>query len=213
MIVYIPGSGAALGPCLSHLVTRDITKFTSCICLKCSRLVTAGAQPLPDRGKSPMRSLAQVRGASQSRLPMLSSINNPSVIMRDLTTEAPTIQTSYRARYPNPVFTEKHFTSYNVPSSSLSSKSPLNVNLTFNVGPDLLTGVTYRYLHTSPLLDKKASSKIEETVIRLKEKQDEALAEVSKVQDLEKKIASVIEAEEMVRISNNKFCNPILCKS
>ena len=47
-------------------------------------------------------------------------------------------------------------------------------------------------------MGKKASSKIEETVIRLKEKQDDALAEVSKVQDLEKKIASVIEAEDLV---------------
>ena len=53
-------------------------------------------------------------------------------------------------------------------------------------------------MHTSPPMGKKASSKIEETVIRLKEKQDDALAEVSKVQDLEKKIASVIEAEDLV---------------
>lgn len=142
---------------------------------------------------------------------MLSSLTNPSVIIKDLTSEASNIKASYRTRYPNPVFTENYLTSYNVPSSRLGSTSPLNVNLTLSVGPDLATGVSYRYLHTTPLLDKKASSKIEETVIRLKEKQDEALAEVSKVQDLEKKIASVIEAEDMavkVKVEQTKEAAP-----
>ena len=59
-------------------------------------------------------------------------------------------------------------------------------------------GLSYRFLHTSPVLEKKSSSKIEDTVTRLKERQNEALAEFSKVEDLEKKIASVIEEEEMV---------------
>ena len=118
--------------------------------------------------------------------------------MKDLTNQATNIKSSYRSRYPNPVFTEKHFTSYNVPPSQRGDASPFNVNLTLSLGPNLVTGVSYKYLHTSSILNKKASSKIEETVIRLKEKQNEALAEVSKVQDLEKKIASVIEAEEMV---------------
>ena len=39
----------------------------------------------------------------------------------------------------------------------------------------------YRFLHTTPILDKDASSKIEETVNRLKEKQQDTLAEISKV--------------------------------
>ena len=170
------------------MVSRDISKFTSCICLKCSRLVT---QPqVPAR---PVSSFLRLP------VPLLSSTtNNPSVIMKDLTSQASNIKSSYRSRYPNPVFTEKHFTSYNVPPSQRGDASPLNVNLTLSLGPNLVTGVSYKYLHTSSILNKKASSKIEETVIRLKEKQNEALAEVSKVQDLEKKIASVIEAEEMV---------------
>ena len=136
---------------------------------------------------------------------MLPSItSNPSVIMKDLTSEAQasSIKASYRSRYPNPEFTEKHFTSYDVPSSRLGPASPLNVSLLFSVGPNLVTGVSYRYLHTSPLLDKKASSKIEETVIRLKEKKDEQLAEIEKIENIEKKIKSVIEAEEMVCMSN-----------
>ena len=62
----------------------------------------------------------------------------------------------------------------------------------------LSSGLSYRFLHTTPLLEKKAISKVEETVVRLKERQNEALAELSKVEDLEKKIASVIEAEDLV---------------
>jgi len=203
---YILGSGSALGPCLSHLVSRDITKFTSCICLKCSRLVT---QPqVPERGKSPARALS-----SHPRLPMLPSItSNPSVIMKDLTSEAQasSIKASYSSRYPNPEFTEKHFTSYDVPSTRLGPASPLNVSLLFSVGPNLVTGVSYRYLHTSPLLDKKASSKIEETVIRLKEKKDEQLAEIEKIENIEKKIKSVIEAEEMaVKVKLEQEKDPV----
>ena len=90
------------------------------------------------------------------------------------------------------MFRESHSASYQVPGS------PLTINLSVRAGPDLTTGVSYRLLHTSSLLDKKASSKLEETVIRLKEKQDDALAEISKVEDLEKKIASVIEQDDMV---------------
>ena len=68
----------------------------------------------------------------------------------------------------------------------------------FTVNYFSLIGLSYRFLHTTPILEKKSSSKIEDTVTRLKERQNEALAEFSKVEDLEKKIASVIEAEDLV---------------
>ena len=43
-------------------------------------------------------------------------------------------------------------------------------------------GIQYRFLHTSPLLEKKAaSSKVEETVNRLKERQQETLSQISQV--------------------------------
>jgi hypothetical protein len=43
-------------------------------------------------------------------------------------------------------------------------------------------GIQYRFLHTSPGLAKKAaSSKVEETVIRLRERQQETLENISKV--------------------------------
>ena len=189
MSYILQGSGAVLGPCLTHLLGRDLPRASRCICLKCSRIVAA----VPDRGKSPLRRTLASQPPSVS--PLAAAATNPTVMLREL---GP-VTASYRDRYPGPSFSESHFSSYNVPMSAQVA-APLNVNLTFNVGPGLATGVSYRYLHTSPLLDKKASSKIEETVIRLKEKQDEALADISKVQDLEKKIASVIEEEEMVCI-------------
>ena len=118
---------------------------------------------------------------------------------RDL---SPSVRSSYTS-YSSPIFRENHSATYQVPGS------PLTINLSVRVGPDLNTGVSYRLLHTSSLLEKKASSKLEETVIRLKEKQDDALAEISKVEDLEKKIASVIEQDDMVRhqLRNFKYVN------
>ena len=112
---------------------------------------------------------------------------NPPVMRREL---SPSVRTS---TYSSPIFRESQSATYQVPGS------PLTINLSVRVGPDQTTGVSYRLLHTSSLLDKKASSKLEETVIRLKEKQDDALAQISKVEDLEKKIASVIEQDDMVR--------------
>jgi len=104
--------------------------------------------------------------------------------------------------FSSPIFRENHSATYQVPGS------PLTINLSVRVGPDLNTGVSYRFLHTSSLLDKKASSKLEETVIRLKEKQDDALGEISRVEDLEKKIASVIEQDDMAvkkKVENTKL--------
>ena len=114
---------------------------------------------------------------------------NPPVMTRDL---SPSVRPS-TPTFSSPIFRENHSATYQVPGS------PLTINLSVRVGPDLNTGVSYRFLHTSSLLDKKASSKLEETVIRLKEKQDDALGEISRVEDLEKKIASVIEQDDMVR--------------
>ena len=142
--------------------------------------------------RSPVRMLSSSQTTPLSRL----TSPGPSSAIRDLS-PSPSVG-DFRSQYPGPVFSERHFTSYSLPQTGV--RSPLNVQLTFSVGPDLSTGVSYRLLHTSPLLDKKASSKLEETVIRLKEKQDDALADISKVQDLEKKIANVIEQEDMVRM-------------
>jgi len=200
MSYILHGSGAVLSPCLAHLVTRDLlAKFSPCICLKCSRLISSSS--VHDRGKFP----AVVQ--PDPKLPQYQSVSGskPSVMRREASHgPSPSVRSTYvspgpspsvRSTYTSPIFRESHTGSYQVPGSSL------NINLTVRVGPDLNTGVTYRLLHTSSLLGQKASSKLEETVIRLKEKQEEALdetlAEISKVEDLEKKVATVMEQDEM----------------
>jgi len=203
MSYILQGSGSVLGPCLSHIVNREITRLAPCICLNCKKLVSSFT--VPDRGKSVTSS--HNHGFSTSSSPNISKIKelntNQPVMLKNLTQVA--LDRSFRSKYSNPRMRESFFTSYNVPSS------PLCINLTLSVAPEHVTGLSYRLLHTSPPMGKKASSKIEETVIRLKEKQDDALAEVSKVQDLEKKIASVIEAEDLavkIKVEQKKEAAP-----
>ena len=207
MSYILQGSGSALGPCLSQLISRDLlAKFTPCICLKCSRLVSSssvhdrGKSPVPSQSQSQSQNQSQNQSQSRSKFSQLGSVNrNPPVMRRDLCGSVRPNTTNYSS----PIFRENQSTTYQVPGS------PLTINLSVRVGPDLNTGVSYRLLHTSSLLEKKASSKLEETVIRLKEKQDDALAQISKVEDLEKKIASVIEQDDMVRYElwNLKYVN------
>merc|ERR1719219_1620928 len=63
-----------------------------------------------------------------------------------------------------------------------------------------------RQLHTSSMAGaSKSSSKVEETVIRLKERAEQELAEQSQVEDLEKKINSVMEEADLaVKVSVEK---------
>jgi len=117
----------------------------------------------------------------------------------------------YRRKYPSALFREKYYTSYATSLPHLGHPNPVNINMSFTVGPELTTGLSYRFLHTTPMLEKKTTSKIEDTVTRLKDRQKEALAEFSKVEDLEKKIASVIEEEEMavkVNVEKAKKASP-----
>jgi len=98
----------------------------------------------------------------------------------------------------------------------------MNVNLCVTVGPEpgsstscrLLhtssmpgsTNTSCRRLHTSSMAGARASSsKVEETVIRLKERAEQELAEQSQVEDLEKKINSVMEEADLaVKVSVEK---------
>jgi len=98
----------------------------------------------------------------------------------------------------------------------------MNVNLCVTVGPEpgsstscrLLhtssmpgsTNTSCRLLHTSSMAGARASSsKVEETVIRLKERAEQELAEQSQVEDLEKKINSVMEEADLaVKVSVEK---------
>ena len=196
MSYLLQGSGAVLGPSLSHLISRDLlARVSPCICLKCSRLVSSSS--VHDRGKSPARTQQELQSSqSLTRSSQLQSVRNSNKsVMTPV--PPPCHGPGPRTSFPSPIFRETHSASYQVPGSQLS------INLSVMAGPDLNTGVSYRMIHTSSLLDKKASSKLEETVIRLKEKQDEALAEISKVEDLEKKIANVMEQEDLVSCGVN----------
>jgi len=190
MSYILQGSGTILGPCLAHLVGREITKFSPCICLKCSRLISS----VPERGKLFFQYNPAPADAIPSSSQPFPQLQQPTV-MGSLA-PLPPLEV-YKHKYPSALFREKYYTNFATSLPHLGHPNPVNINMSFSVGPELITGVSYRFLHTTPLLEKKSSSKVEETVIRLKERQDEALAELSKVEDLEKKIASVIEAEDM----------------
>jgi len=117
----------------------------------------------------------------------------------------------YKKKYPHFNFREKYHTNFATSVPYVGSSNPLTINVSFATGPDINTGISYRMMHTSSVAYKKSSSKIEDTVTRLKEKQQEALTEFSKVEDLEKKIASVIEAEDLavkVNVEKAKKATP-----
>jgi len=193
MSYILAGSGTTLGPCLSHLVGREVTKFSACICLKCSRLISS--VPVKDKFIQFPVTITPTDTNSPSQIfPQL----QPPSPRGDLAPPAPAPYLDvYRRRYPSALFSEKYYTNFATSLPHLGHPNPVNINMSFSVGPQMSTGLSYRFLHTSPVLEKKSSSKIEDTVTRLKERRNETLAEFSKVEDLEKKIASVIEEEDM----------------
>jgi len=205
MSYILQGSGTLLGPCLAHLVGREAPKFSACICLKCSRLISS----VPERGKFTQYPAVITNHAD----PVTPSHPFPQLqapSMRGDLAPLPNME-GYRRKYPSALFREKYYTSYATSLPHLGHPNPVNINMSFTVGPELTTGLSYRFLHTTPMREKKTTSKIEDTVTRLKDKQKEALTEFSKVEDLEKKIASVIEEEDMavkVNVEKAKKASP-----
>jgi len=205
MSYILQGSGTILGPCLAHLVGREITKFSPCICLKCSRLISS----VPERGKFPLFPQSNPSDATTSSSQTFPQLQNPAV-RGDLAPPLPPLE-GYKKKYPSALFREKYYTNFATSLPHLGHPNPVNINMSFSVGPELSTGLSYRFLHTTPLLEKKSSSKVEETVIRLKERLDEDVAEQSKLEDIEKKISSVLEAEDLavkVNVEQQKKVSP-----
>jgi len=205
MSYILQGSGTLLGPCLAHLVGREAPKFSACICLKCSRLISS----VPERGKF-IQYPAAITNHADPVTPSQPFPQLQAPSMRGDLTPLPNME-GYRRKYPSALFREKYYTSYATSLPHLGHPNPVNINMSFTVGPELTTGLSYRFLHTTPMREKKTTSKIEDTVTRLKDKQKEALTEFSKVEDLEKKIASVIEEEEMavkVNVEKAKKASP-----
>jgi len=205
MSYILQGSGTLLGPCLAHLVGREAPKFSACICLKCSRLISS----VPERGKF-IQYPAAITNHADPVTPSQPFPQLQAPSMRGDLTPLPNME-GYRRKYPSALFREKYYTSYATSLPHLGHPNPVNINMSFTVGPELTTGLSYRFLHTTPMREKKTTSKIEDTVTRLKDKQKEALTEFSKVEDLEKKIASVIEEEDMavkVNVEKAKKASP-----
>lgn len=177
-----------LGPCLGNLFAREVGKFAPCVCLRCSKILEAAIkQPA---AQSIRMHQYHSKSFATSAASTAANINNfPST--RDYASPA------VKHQYTTDMFRQKYYTSFTSQIPVLGIQSPMTVNLNFTCGPDIVnTGIQYRFLHTTPILEKDASSKLEETVTRLKERQQDTLAEISKVEDLEKKITAVMEQDE-----------------
>jgi len=201
-----------LTPCLAHLLGKEMVRLTPCLCVSCSRMGSSVA--FPERPKLlpfPMRELASTKND-------LSNHTTPHALpqMAQATGSSPSSETysSYKERYPSPNFREKYYTNFSSTLPHLGHPNPLNVNLCLNVVPESVTGLSYRYLHTSPVLThRKPSSSVKETVTRLKERAEQELAEQSQVEDLEKKINSVMEEADLaVKISVEKKSSTVVVK-
>lgn len=195
------GSGAILGPCLSNLIGRELRKVAPCLCVRCSRLPPTLADRNPLQNTSRYITTNYTAGIPANRLPGVPSVVAPSASAVPLTCGGPASAPldQLRQRYPGARFREQYATKFTTPLPHLlGSGPPVLVNLNFACAPDSQTGIQYRLLHSSSVLGKKPSSKLEETVIRLKERQQDALSELSKVEDLEKTIQNVIEKDEQL---------------
>jgi len=199
MSYILTGSGSLLAPCLGHLIGKEMARLAPCFCVTCSRMISS---TFPDRAKFLPFPVRKFDSSITNRYSL------PQVSRTGATDTGPSPETFsyYRERYPNPNFREKYYTNFASSLPNLGQPSPLNINLCVSVGPEPNTGLSYRFLHTSPVVeDKGSSSKVEETVIRLKERAEQELDEQSRVEDLEKKINSVMEQADLaVKVSVEK---------
>jgi len=204
MSYILAGPSLTLGPCLASMVRREVARTATMpiVCLSCSRMLSmstaTGTGPrflpltvTPDRQHRLFHTTNTVTSFS-NRLGWDKEVMGVNQDNKDL----------YQQARASIMFSHKSHTNFPTSLLGLGGGGPANVNLSFSAGPDLSSGVSYRFMHTSSMLEKQASSKVEETVIRLKEKQNEALTELSRAEDLEKKIKSVIEEEDLaVKVS------------
>ena len=134
MSYILQGSGTILGPCLAHLVGREVTKCSPCICLKCSRLISS----VPERGKFlpfPVQSSPTDPSSSPSQI--FPQLQQP-VVRGDLT--------PLPKKYPSSaLFREKYYTNFATSLPHLGYPNPVNINMSFSVGPELSTGNEFQF--------------------------------------------------------------------
>ena len=132
MSYILQGSGTILGPCLAHLVGREVSKFSACICLKCSRLISS----VPERGKFIQFPVTNVENPITPIQPF-PQLQAPS--MRGDLAPLPNYE-GYKRKYPSALFREKYYTSYATSLPHLGHPNPVNINMSFTVGPEMITG-------------------------------------------------------------------------
>jgi len=192
MSYLLQGTSSILAPCIGNLIGKELSKFAPCVCLRCTKLTTVDrGKPLPPNNRffrqfhaSPFSTNAPLQGD-------VAGATAGGTI-------APALNLA-RNQLGSDVFRQQYFTSFTASLPLLGARQPVNVNLNFSCGPNISsTGIQYRFLHSSSVQTNKSSSKLEDTVIRLRERQKETLSELSKVEDLEKKIQTVIEQDEQL---------------
>lgn len=197
MSYLLQGTSSVVGPTLAHLLGKEVAKYAPCICTRCAHIIAKH----PSRGATPTARVASV-GIS----PTCIHISTPSVASSHLLYSQPSQTASdLRNRYQSEKFQRNYFSNFATSLPHLGHPNPVNINMSFKCGPDILgSNISYRFLHTSQPFGAKPS-KLEESVTRLKEKHNDAIEELSKIQDLEKKIESVMEEDaklsEAVKVS------------
>jgi hypothetical protein len=147
MSYILQGSGALLGPCLSHLLGREVARHAPCICLRCSHLLSTttatAAQPPAATTTQRHHGLSQdfPAGVETSDRPFFHSLASGRPPYRAggidgvVQHEGPPGYGELRRRFPHAAFQQKYWTNFSAALPYLGQTGPVTVNLTFLCDP------------------------------------------------------------------------------
>ena len=152
MSYILQGSGALLGPCLSHLLGREVARYAPCICLRCAQLLStasAASQPPAGATAAPQRLpdgalTGALSSAELGDRPFFQSLGSGRPLYRardgvnrllDDSPRGPQGYAELRRRFPHAAFQQKFFTNFSAALPYLGNAGPVNVNLTFLCDP------------------------------------------------------------------------------
>ncbi len=138
MSYILQGSGALLGPCLSHLLGREVARHAPCICLRCSHLLSTttatAAQP-------PAATTTQRQHGPGQDFPSVETSDRPffrsgrSPVRAGGIDGGPPGYGELRRRFPHAAFQQKYWTNFSAALPHLGQTGPVTVNLTFLCDP------------------------------------------------------------------------------
>jgi hypothetical protein len=149
MSYILQGSGALLGPCLSHLLGREVARHAPCICIRCSHLLstttaTASQPPaataITQRQHGPGQDFPSVETSDR---PFFHSGRPP--YRAGGIDGGPPGYGELRRRFPHAAFQQKYWTNFSAALPYLGQTGPVTVNLTFLCDPGVSHTGTYRY--------------------------------------------------------------------